>query len=382
MITLVKDTINKDDINHLISWLQTNPHLTKGPKNIEFEELWSKWLGVNYSVYVNSGSSANLAMLYALSQWTKLKNKKVVVASVSWTTTVSPIIHLGMTPILCDCNLDNLGVDLKHLEEIFIKENPSVLMIVHVLGFPCDIEKIVALCKKYDVFLLEDSCECVGSSVNEKKMGTYGTASSFSFYFGHHMSTIEGGMISTNDFELYEIIKSIRSHGWDRDLSKTTQESLRRKNKIDDFKSLYTFYYPGFNLRSTDLQAVLGIQQLKRIDSFCKKRNENLLLYDSLIKNSYWKIKLSTNTFVSNFAYPIIHPDIKNVIQSLRNNDIECRPLICGSMGEQPYWVNLYGRCVLPNSNLVHNYGIYVPNNHEMTQKEIETICKIVNQSI
>jgi CDP-6-deoxy-D-xylo-4-hexulose-3-dehydrase len=321
-------------------------------------------------------------MLYALSLWTKLKNKKVVVAAVSWTTTVSPIIHLGMSPILCDCNMENLGVDLTHLEEIFKKENPAVLMIVHVLGFPCDIEKIQSLCKKYDVFLLEDSCECVGSHINGKKMGTYGVASSFSFYFGHHMSTIEGGMITTNDFELYEIIKSIRSHGLDRDLSFTTQNSLRRKNKVGDFKALYTFYFPGFNLRSTDLQATIGLRQMTRIDSFCEQRYQNLLTYDRLIKNDYWKIKIQNNMFVSNFAYPIIHPNIENVIQSLKKNEIDCRPLVCGSIGEQPYWVNLFGKCILSNSSIVHNNGIYVPNNHELTDVEIKTICNVVNNSL
>lgn len=382
MIPLVKNTINDDDINHLIDWLKTKPQLTKGKKNIEFEEAWSKWLGVNHSVFVNSGSSANLAMLYALTQWTKLKNKKVVVAAVSWTTTVSPIIHLGMTPILCDCNMENLGVDLIQLEEIFKRENPAVLLIVHVLGFPCDIEKIDQLCKKYDVFLLEDSCECVGSHINNKKMGTYGIASSFSFYFGHHMSTIEGGMISTNDFELYEIVKSVRSHGWDRDLSKTTQESLRRKNKVDGFKSLYTFYYPGFNLRSTDLQATIGLEQLKKIDKFCENRYKNLLLYDQLITNDYWKIKIQRNQYVSNFAYPIIHPNIDNAIKALGEAQIECRPLICGSMGEQPYWIDLFGKCILPNAHLIHTKGIYVPNNHEMTKDEITNICNVVNANL
>jgi len=380
MITLANDTINNQDIDHLISWLRTFPKLTKGEKTIEFETAWSKWLGRKYSVFVNSGSSANLAMVYALSQWKKSTNKKIVVPAVSWTTTVTPIIHLGMTPILCDCNLDNLGVNLVHLEEIFKKESPLALMIVHVLGFPCDIEEIQTLCNKYNVELLEDSCECVGSHINNKKMGTYGLGSSFSFYFGHHMSTIEGGMVCTDNFEFYELIKSIRSHGWDRDLSPETQKQLRNKYNISDFKSLYTFYYPGFNLRSTDLQAVIGIEQLKRIDDFSSNRYKNLLIYNENIKNEYWKIKIREDQFISNFAYPIIHPSVDRIAKDLKKNDIECRPLICGSMGEQPYWIDLYGKQMFNNASLIHNFGIYVPNNHALKEVEILQICDIVNK--
>jgi CDP-6-deoxy-D-xylo-4-hexulose-3-dehydrase len=305
-----------------------------------------------------------------------------MVPAVSWTTTVTPAIHLGLEPILCDCNLTNLGVDLDHLQQIFENENPSILIIVHVLGFPCDIQKISKLCKKHDVILLEDSCECIGSHIKGKKMGTYGLASSFSFYYGHHMSTIEGGMISTNNKDFYETLKSVRSHGWDRDADPKVQRKLRDRYDISEFRSLYTFYQPGFNFRSTDLQAMIGIEQLKTIDQFCETRMENYHLYDELISKDTWHPKIPESTYISNFAYPIISENIDKIVPALQKNKVECRPLICGSIGEQPYWIDLYGKEILPNATIVHNQGMYVPNNQDIKASDIREIAAIVNPLI
>jgi CDP-6-deoxy-D-xylo-4-hexulose-3-dehydrase len=255
ILKLVNDTINTEDINQLIEWLKTNPKLTKGDLTVEFEKKWSEWLGVKYSVFVNSGSSANLAAIYSLIVSNKLKNNKIIVPSVSWVTTVTPAIQLGLKPILCECDKDNLGLEINHLKKIIEKHNPSCLILVHVLGIPNYIEEIKQLCDENDIFLIEDTCESVGSKYNNQKLGTFSDLSTFSFYFGHHMSTIEGGMVCTDNEELYHILLSIRSHGWDRDLPKKRQDELRSKYKIDNFRALYTFYYPGFNLRSTDLQA-------------------------------------------------------------------------------------------------------------------------------
>ncbi len=265
-IKLVKDTIDFDDVSLLIEWLKTNPRLTKGDLTIEFEKAWSKWLGVKYSVFVNSGSSANLAAIYSLMLSNRMRNKKIVVPAVSWVTTVTPAIQLGLEPIMCECDVDNLGLDINHLKEIIKKDDPSAIILVHVLGIPNNMDEIVELCNENNILLVEDTCESIGSKYNDKMVGTFGKMSTFSFYFGHHISTIEGGMISTNDEELYHILLSVRSHGWDRDLPKETQIKLREKYNINNFRALYTFYYPGFNLRSTDLQAFLGLGQLKKID--------------------------------------------------------------------------------------------------------------------
>ena len=381
-INLVKDTIDFNDVKRLITWLETNPRLTKGDLTLEFEKKWSEWLGVKYSVFVNSGSSANLAAIYSLLLSGKLKNNKIVVPAVSWVTTVTPTIQLGMEPIMCDCNIDNLGLDINHLKEIIKNNNPSVIILVHVLGIPNHMDEILKLCKENDILLIEDTCESIGSKYNDKLLGTLGDLSTFSFYFGHHMSTIEGGMISTNDEDLYHILLSIRSHGWDRDLPKEKQNSLREKYGVDKFRSLYTFYYPGFNLRSTDLQAYIGLGQLEKLDMIVENRNKNFIRYKNEIKNTFWNVSPPEGSFISNFSFPIITKNIKELTEQLITNNIECRPLICGSINEHPFWYERYGKQNLPNSKLVHNYGLYLPNNHQMTDEEISKVIEVVNKYV
>ena len=290
MISLVNDTIDNKDIDLLIDWLKTYPRLTKGPLTPKLEEKWSNWLGRKYSVFVNSGSSANLLMLYSLLEMGKItRSSKVVIPSVAWATDLTPAVQLGLEPILCDINLNDLSVDLEHLEYIFQNEQPDVLMLVSVLGLVPDMKAIVKLCNEHNVMLLEDTCESMGSEFEGKKLGTFGLMSSFSTYFGHHISTIEGGFISTDDEELYNILKSLRSHGWDRDLDPVEQKRLQDEWDVSEFNSLYTFYYHGFNLRSTDLQAFIGLNQVDKLDEICKKRNRNFNKYQNRIKNDYWK---------------------------------------------------------------------------------------------
>lgn len=379
-IKLINDTIDFKDIGKLTEWLSTNPRLTKGELTLTFEKMWSDWLGRKYSVFVNSGSSANLAMLYSLLLSGKLKNKKIIVPSVSWATTVTPAIQLGFEPILCECDKETLGLDIKHLEELILDHDPSSIILVHVLAFPCKMDEILLLCEKNNIILVEDSCESIGSTYNNIKTGNFGLMSSFSFYYGHHISTIEGGMVCTDDDELYNLLLSIRSHGWDRDLDQEVQKKLRTDNNVSDFRSLFTFYYPAFNLRSTDLQAFIGINQIKKIDSFSEKRSNNFKLYQSLIKNNYWKIKEFDNCFVSNFAYPVITPNIDNLVKELQQNNIECRPLVCGSIGQQPFWVNLFGKDSFEFADKVHFEGLYLPNNQDITEDDIKLICSIVNK--
>ena len=219
----------------------------------------------------------------------------------------------------------------------------------------------------------------MGSLYNDKKLGSFGTMSSFSFYYGHHMSTIEGGMVCTNDDKLYNILLSIRSHGWDRDLPENEKQELREKYGVNDFRALYTFYYPGFNLRSTDLQAFIGIEQLKTLDFIVNKRNENFNHYNSLLKDGIWKIKPPKNSYVSNFAYPLITDKINEIVSELNNHNIECRPLICGAMSKQPFWYNKYGHQTLKNADKVHEYGLYLPNHQGLNYDDIKHICNIVN---
>jgi CDP-6-deoxy-D-xylo-4-hexulose-3-dehydrase len=381
-IDLVKDTIDGDDIKNLISWLETNPRLTKGELTVQFEKEWSKWLGKKYSIFVNSGSSANLAAIYSLLLSNKLKNNKIVVPAVSWVTTVTPAVQFGMEPIMCECDEENLGLNIDHLKQIIKEHDPSCIILVHVLGFPNHMDEIIELCNEHNIKLIEDTCESMGSEYNNKKLGTFGDLSTFSFYFGHHMSTIEGGMISTDNEDLYHILLSIRSHGWDRDLPKSKQIELREKYNVGDFRSLYTFYYPGFNLRATDLQAFIGLQQLNKLSTIIENRNINYQRYHDGIKNTEWKINPPLNSFISNFSYPVITKNITELVEKLTENNIECRPLICGSINEHPFWYERYGKQELPISKKVHEYGLYLPNNHQMTIEEVDKVINIVNQYV
>ena len=382
MIPLVKDTIDNKDIDRLVDWLKTYPRLSKGPVTLEFEEKYSNWLGTKYSVFVNSGSSANLLMLSTLKQGNYLKNNKIVVPSTAWSTDLAPVIQLGLEPILCDSNMEDLSADLEHLEKIFQEESPSVLMFVTVLGLVPDMNKIVELCFEYDVILLEDTCEAMGCEYKGKKLGTFGKMSSFSTFFGHHISTIEGGIVSTDDFELYELLLSIRSHGWDRDLSVETQFKLQQDWDISDFDAMYTFYYSGFNIRSTDLQAYIGLTQIDNLNDWGKKREENFHLYNKLIKNDFWKVKSKPDCLESNFAYPIIHPKRDEIVKTLTANNVEVRPMICGSMGTQPFYVKEFGELKLPNVTIIDEYGFYVPNNPKLTKEEIYFISSLINKVI
>jgi len=380
MITLVKDTIDNNDIDRLVDWLKTYPRLTKGPITLELERKYADWLGTEYAVFCNSGSSANLLMLSAIIE--KYKSKKVVVPSVAWATDLAPVMQLGLKPLLCDCNMDDLSVDLNHLEEIFKTESPDALLLVSVLGLVPDMDEITRLCEKYDVILLEDTCESMGSEYRNTKLGTFGKMSSFSTFFGHHISTIEGGFVCTDDKELYELLVSMRSHGWSRDLSVETQLNLLEEWGVSEFDSLYTFYYTGYNLRSTDLQAYIGLTQIDKLDEWGKKREKNFEFYQELIRNDYWKPKYDLNNFTSNFAYPIISPKRDNIVKSLQENDIETRPMICGSMGTQPFYAKKYGRLELPNVTKVDKYGFYVPNHPKLTKDEIVFIIHTINKEI
>ena len=385
MINLIKDTIDNKDIDNLIEWLKTYPRLTKGAKTLEFEKQFAEWVGTKHAIFVNSGSSANLLMVYALKYLGALRNNKIVVPSLSWATDLAPVLQYDIEPILVDCNLENLSVDLNHLKEIFQTEKPDAMILVSVLGLSPNIDEVVELCNQYNVILIEDNCESQGSSYKNKRLGTFGLMSSFSTYFGHTMSTIEGGMITTDNDNIYNLLLQLRSHGWDRDLAKEKQTELRNYHNIDDFSALYTFYTPGFNLRSTDLQAVIGIDQLKKVDSMIEQRNKNFKKYISKLKNYTWIPTEVKDSFTASFCIPIIadSPEQKQrMVKNLEDNNIECRPLICGSMGTQPFYTELYGQKELPNVSKIDACGIYVPNHPQLTDDEINLICKCIIDAI
>jgi CDP-6-deoxy-D-xylo-4-hexulose-3-dehydrase len=382
-IKLVSDTIDRNDINRLIEWLQQDPipRLTKGEVTVQLEKKWANYIHTNYSVYVNSGSSAILLGLFTLIQMNKLSvGDNIIVPALSWLTDVSSPMQIGLNPILIDCNMSDLSLNLEELEKSFLQYKPKAVILVSVLGLVPDMEKIVNLCKQYDVLLIEDVCESMGSEFNSKKLGSFGIMSFFSMYYGHHLSTIEGGFINTNDKEIYDVLLSCRSHGWDRDIDSETQLLWRKKHNVDEFSALYQFYYPGFNLRSTDLQAFIGISQIDKLDIFKKIRNANYNIYKENIKNN--ELKLIERGFISNFAYPIVHKNRSEIVKSLKENNIEVRPLIAGNMSNKPFWKNFKNKIEtkLENCEKIDKYGFYIPNHQDLTTDNIIKICDIINK--
>ena len=384
MIKLVSDTIDKQDINSLIEWLSQDeiPRLTKGELTIELEKKWANKIGTKYSVFVNSGSSSILLTLAALKHTNRLKNNKVVVPSLSWATDLSSPILLGLEPILCDCNLTDLSCDLEHLEEIFKTQSPSVLILVSVLGLVPDMNRIIELCKKYNVLLLEDVCESMGSKYKGEYLGTFGLASFFSMYFGHHLSTIEGGFINTDDDELYYALLMMRSHGWARDLPTEDQNHYNTKYNTDSFSSLYNFYLPGMNLRSTDLQAFIGLRAIDKLDNYSQKRNSNFKFYLKNLTNNELNIETNLDNFISNFAIPVVSKNKDQIVKDLIEANIEVRPLIAGNLGNKPVWYENYERVNLPNSDIIDKFGFYLPNHQDLTETEILKITNIINKNI
>lgn len=380
-ISLINNAINETILQKVAEWLLTNPQLTKGNLTLQLESEFSSWLGVKHSTFVNSGSSAILLMLATLIESGQLKKySKIVVPALSWATDLAPVIQLGLHPILCDCNLTDLSVDIDELENIFKCHSPEALLLVSVLGLVPKMETIAKLCTKYGVILLEDACESMGSSFGNQKLGTFGDMSCFSLYYGHHISTIEGGFVCTNNDNYNNLLKMCRSHGWDRDLNTETQTHLRTQHKISDFHAPFTFYIPGYNVRSTDLQAFIGLEQMKLIDSIVKIRQQNFNLYAKNIINNELTFDITNQNTISNFAFPVVSNNRVDIIDKLIESQIETRPLLCGSMGIQPMYVKRFGKKSMSNADKITNYGFYLPNHPGLTEENIKYIVNTINK--
>lgn len=381
MIKLASDNFDKRDRRTLAEWILTNPRLSQGELVKEFEQKFSDYIGCKHCVFVNSGSSANLAMIYALKLSGRLKNNKIVIPAISWATSASPGIQLGFQTIICDVELNNFSVDLDCLSKIFKKYKPAVLLAVNILGFSPQYDEIIHLCKEYDVILLEDNCESIGSQYKLKKLGNFGLMSSHSMYMSHQMSCVEGGAVCTDDKELYNILRMIRNHGWSRDLPSKDQKKLRKKYKVSEFESLYKFYYPGFNIRNTEIGAFLGLRQLDKLDDIVQKRQDNFNLYQEYL-NMCSPLRGHKGDTISSFAYPIVHTKRDKIIKALNKNNIENRPLVCGNMGNQPFIKK--ANCIVYDNMAQHidNCGFYVPNHPNLTKDDIQFVCDVIRRVI
>jgi CDP-4-dehydro-6-deoxyglucose reductase, E1 len=378
---LAEETINRTDLGELIDWLQTNPWLTQGPLTQEFEHNWASWLNVKYSTYVNSGSSANLLMYYALMLSGKLRNYRVVVPAVSWATTVAPLIQLGLEPIMCEADPRSFGLDLNYLEELLKQHGPAVVAIVHVLGVPNEMEGLLKLRDRYEFILLEDSCAAMGSRYDGRLVGTFGEMSTFSFFYGHHLSTIEGGMICTSDERLHDILLHIRSHGWARDLVPDKEAQLAQEAGALEFNRPFTFYYPGFNVRSTDLNAKIGLSQLRRIDEVVRRRVENHLRYQTRFQGAGWRCQTNERAVICSISFAALaqsraHRD--RVATVLRANRIETRPLGGGNMSRQPFWSSRFGTTMFPVADQVHTRAFQLPNHHKLSESDVDFVSDTV----
>jgi CDP-6-deoxy-D-xylo-4-hexulose-3-dehydrase len=379
---LAEDTIDQSDLQDLIEWLQTNPWLTMGPLTIEFERQWAEWLGARHAVFVNSGSSANLLMYYGALCAGRLRNRKIVVPAVSWATTVAPALQLGFEPVMCDADWRTFGLDMSHLERLLEVHEPAAVILVHVLGVPVDMEPLLRLKERYDFLLMEDSCAATGSRYDGRPVGTFGELSSFSFYFGHHLSTIEGGMVCANDEELHDVLLHVRSHGWPKDVAKDKEARQAEKRGVLDFNRRFTFYYPGFNVRSTDLNARLGLAQLKKADHVVARRAENHRIYQSrFLSAEGFHCQVNPRATISSISFAALAASLEHrdrIGGALEAHRIETRPLGGGNMSRQPFWTDRYGAQPFRVADQIHERSFMLPNHPRLRPEDVHAICDVV----
>lgn len=382
MWRLAEDTLGHEDLEALAVWLQSNPHLTQGPLVAKFEAAWSRWNGSATSVMVSSGSTANLALVTALTDRVERTPIRIGAAAVTWPTNVTPGLMLGHELVLLDISPASLGIDSEHACRAMEAGDIDVLFVTHLLGFNSLTEEMIQVASDNGVILLEDCCEAHGARAGEAKVGTRGLASTFSFYFGHHMSTIEGGMVSTDDLDLADWLGMLRNHGLARS-SESFDEIAAQNPNID---RRFLFMLSGMNYRSTDINAFLGLRQLRVLDERIAQRNANLEHF--LAKAPDWIWKDFNLDGVSSFALPIIAVDGKGheaVTAVLRDLDIESRPIVAGNLRLQPFLRDLSQVTArpeaLPVANHIHNHGTYVGNGHHVTSDMVSTLCEALKKA-
>lgn len=387
-LPLMKNNISSADLKIVQKYLSTkDPILTQSKKVREFEERWSNWLNVKYSVFVNSGSSANLITLAAMKYL--YGNGDVMVPSLTWSSDIYSIFQNNLNPIFCDINLSNLSLDL----ESYVpkkKDKPKYLFLTHAQGFNGLSKKILDFCKKNKIYLIEDVCESHGASFNNKKLGSYGIASNFSFYYAHHMTTIEGGMISTNDLSVYQTLRMLRSHGLLRELDNESYKISITK-KFKELNPEFIFMLPSFNVRNNEISALIGLNQLKRLDSNINKRNKNFNYFLDSLDNSKFFTSFDRKG-ISNYALNLIlkEPNQKlfsKLTQKLKEKKIEFR---IGSAGggnqlRQPYMREFIKRKKInpssfKNTEHVHFFGMYIGNYPDLTFEQIKYITDTINK--
>ena len=376
MISYSKQVIDSKEIR-AVSKVLKSEYLTQGPLVKKFEEKISNYCNSKHAIAVNSATSGLHIACMTLGV---KKNDIVWTSAISFVASANAAVYCSADIDFLDISLEDYNIDIKSLEKKLIvakRKNklPKVIIVVHFAGNPCQMKEIYLLKKKYKFKIMEDNCESLGSSTKSKKLGTFGLASSHSLYYGHHISTIEGGLVSTNNRDLYNIFLAIRAHGWARDMEENYKKKLEKKYKIDEFDSLYTFYYSGFNIRSTDLNATIGINQLKKINKISNIRNRNFYYYKKNLQQ-FWS-QNSQLDLLSSFGYATFIKNRTEVFKYLKSHKIQSRPLICGNMGQQPFYKKKFtNQKLLKNASFVNKYGIYLPNHASLEPKNLDYIIK------
>lgn len=376
----------KKEKTKLIKFIKISEKLSMGNNVEKFEKKFSNFLNCRSTTMVNSGSSANLLLLQSLKNLKKIKNgDKIGFSALTWSTNLMPIIQLGFEPVPIDINLKTLNISPRNLLASLKKDKIKCLFLTNVLGFSDDIMAISRICKKKKILLIEDNCESLGSEFKGKKLGTFGFASTHSFYVGHHISSIEGGSVSTNDAKLSDMLKISRAHGWLRNIKNNKRKHYIKKFKINKFYENYTFFDLGFNLRPTEINGFIGFHQLSYLNLIITKRYKNFKLFDkaSNLNNAFNRLDLRNMNFISNFTYPVMCKT-QNLFQEytkkFKKDKIEIRPLIAGDITKQPFFKKyIKKKYNLPNTNYLHENAFYIPNRPDLSKNEIKRILSILN---
>lgn len=365
---------------------------TMGKKVNQFEKKFSKYFGSKYAIMVNSGSSANLLMMSALRYFPKFFKKKVkkpniIVPVVGWSTSYYPISQCGFEINFVDINKNSLNLDVNKINGA-IDKNTVAILAINLLGNPCDFNLLKRVCEKKKLILLEDNCESLGSKFNNKFCGTLGLMGTHSLFFAHHMQTMEGGIILTDNKDLYDILRSLRAHGWCRDLP--NRNNLYKK-KNDSFKDKFTFITPGYALRPLEIQAAIGIVQLKKFKNFMKMRIKNAKIFMKLFGNKKWCTIQSEELNCESSWYGfniLLKGKLKNkrkkIINKLIQNKIEVRPTMTGNFTKNPVIKFLQHKINgdLKIAKLVDKSGFFLGNYPKNLENELNLVYKLISKEI
>lgn len=379
---LINDNVTQQDRKILSDFILSGERLTNGPRVKEFEKVWSDWLGVKHTVMVNSGASANYISIAMVKEL--VGKGEVIVPPIGWVSDLSSVVQLGMTPVIVDVDMSNLAITAKNIEDAITWKTKAIVL-VHCLGFNGLTDEIVKIAKKNNILLIEDCCESHGAKFNDKKVGSIGDISLFSFYFGHHITTVEGGVVCVNDDKLYDLAKLFRSHGMTREASPELQAEYQKD--YPHLNPLFTFAVAGFNMRSTEINAVLGIEQMKRLDSNIEARTNNLHVWLDALDNTKFVTGFDTRGS-SNFALPLVlqseyKDKLKAVCDILEQETVEYRLGTAGGGNQalQPY-LNRFPHRVegkLPVASYIHSNALYVGNHPDLTKEQIINLCNKLN---